>query len=290
MLIQKTKYKDISYVQGFNNVSAVVNNPLFEKLTELSPEYYEIESFKKKYMLNLPIQTGFFILNYAKLKMLQFYYDCIDRYLPRSTFQCLEMDTDSLYMGLSNEQIDNIIKPSKRAEYMGKLKNFCTEDLSILEKEGLWFPRTCCNKHNKYDQRTPGLFKTEYKGELMVSLCSKTYLIVSDGKCKISSKGLNKNHINNPVEIFKKVLDQRKSEGGVNTGFRLRDNHIYTYTQDKKAFSYLYCKRRVLDCGIDTDPLDVTLRPIEKDETKKRSIDIVKTTENQNSYKKLKIS
>jgi hypothetical protein len=56
-------------------------------------------------------------------------------------------------------------------------------------------------------------------------------------------------------------LKHKKSEGGVNVGFRINDNKIFTYTQDKKAFSYLYCKRKVLDCGIQTEPLDVTIRP-----------------------------
>ena len=47
-------------------------------------------------------------------------------------------------------------------------------------------------------------------------------------------------------------------------GFRMRGNMMCTYTQEKDAFSYLYCKRKLLDDGIETEPLDVILNPTKK--------------------------
>ena len=44
--------------------------------------------------MNLPFQVGFFVYQYAKLRMLQFYYDFFDKYLDRADFQMCEMDTD----------------------------------------------------------------------------------------------------------------------------------------------------------------------------------------------------
>ena len=36
---------------------------------------------------------GFFVYQYAKLQMLSFYYDLVDRYVDRKDFCILEMDT-----------------------------------------------------------------------------------------------------------------------------------------------------------------------------------------------------
>ena len=45
------------------------------------------------------MHIGFFVYQYAKLRMLQFYYDFMDKYLDRSEFQyCDGMDTDSAHI------------------------------------------------------------------------------------------------------------------------------------------------------------------------------------------------
>ncbi|KAL8600852.1 hypothetical protein ACOMHN_056510 [Nucella lapillus] len=46
----------------------------------------------------------------AKLRMmLQFYYDCVARFVSKEDFQLCEMDTDSLYMALSAESLESAI-------------------------------------------------------------------------------------------------------------------------------------------------------------------------------------
>ena len=47
-----------------------------------------------------PIQIGFFILQHAKLRILEFYYDCIAHYLKPNSYELMETDRDSLYMAL----------------------------------------------------------------------------------------------------------------------------------------------------------------------------------------------
>ena len=76
----------------------------FYSLTELPNGYYEVEKTKQRTILNLPIHLGVFILNYAKLRMLEFYYDCVDKYLSREDFQYNEMDTDSAYMAIAGDR------------------------------------------------------------------------------------------------------------------------------------------------------------------------------------------
>ena len=86
-------------------------------MIEFPDDYYEMEKTKKKIILDLPIHTGVFILNYAKLRMLEFYYDFLDYYLSREDFQIMEMDTDSNYLGITAENVEDLIKPELKEQF-----------------------------------------------------------------------------------------------------------------------------------------------------------------------------
>ena len=53
-------------------------------------------SKKKIINHNLPIQIGFFVYQYAKLRMLNFFFDVVDRFISRSDYCLTEMDTGML--------------------------------------------------------------------------------------------------------------------------------------------------------------------------------------------------
>ncbi len=262
LIMDKTKHRKIDYKRGENEACISVNSPQFRQMTCLdeTDELYEIELAKRVIKLDLPIQLGFFILQYAKLRMLEFYYDFLDRYVDRSNFEYLEMDTDSAYMAISAESLEDVIKPEMVHEYRRGLKGMC--DDRIRDANSRWLPRTCCDKHSNFDRRVPGLFKTEFEGQEMVGLCSKTYVVAGDNQTKFSSKGVSKRFIDNPMQIYKDVLSSKVPQSGLNKGFRVRNNTIYTYHQERCGFSYFYCKRKVLDDGIHTVPLQITLCPV----------------------------
>ena len=67
--------------------------------------------------MDLPLQIGVAVYQLAKLKMLDFYYNFIDKYIDRSDFELLEMDTDSNYFAFSEDSIDKLIKPDMIDEY-----------------------------------------------------------------------------------------------------------------------------------------------------------------------------
>ena len=46
----------------------------------------------------------------AKLRMLEFYYDFLDRYVDRRDFELIQMDTDSNYMAISGDKLADIIR------------------------------------------------------------------------------------------------------------------------------------------------------------------------------------
>ena len=80
----------------------------FYGLTELPNGYDEVEKTKEKIIIDLPIHLGVFILNYAKLRMLEFYYDFLDYYLRREDCEIMEMDTDSNYLEISAENVEDL--------------------------------------------------------------------------------------------------------------------------------------------------------------------------------------
>lgn len=206
--------------------------------------YYDAEEYNGAYIVykrpkkvkqNMPIQIAWSVFDDAKLRMNQFYYDCIDKYLDRSDFQYIEMDTDSAYMALTGD-FESIIKPELIEEFN--------------REKHKWFPQT------KFDKRTPGLFKIEYEGDGMVALCSKTYYVWGD-KNKVSSKGLQHNR-NTEVLTKEKYLEcllDGKTIEGKNNGFRFVQKEMKTYEQNKIGLSPIYTKAVVMDDGVHIRPI-----------------------------------
>ena len=258
-IMNKEKHTNIKYVQNLHSATVRVNDPFFKKLTELNYNCFEVETFKKRITLNLPIQLGYFILQYAKLRMLQFHYDCMLHLIPRPLLKLIETDTDSMYYAFAGEDLESTICNEKKSNYNRMVYGSCDDSMKPS-----WFPRKCCEKHARYDNRTPGLFKKEYAGTEVVALCSKTYIVTNkwNGTIKFSSKGISRRSLGEDLLTkYKKVLDTQEKSDGVNTGFRMKKNNIYTYTQTRSGFTYFYCKREVLEDGVSTKPLDIILKP-----------------------------
>ena len=96
----------------------------------------------------------------------------------------------------------------------------------------------------------------------MISLCSKSYIIENEeGKQKISCKGVSKKTLTNAMEKFEETLKSKNVIRSKNIGFRMNKSVIYTYSQEKIGFNYFYCKRKVLEDGINTEPLDIVVSP-----------------------------
>ena len=122
-----------------------------------------------------------------------------------------------------------------------------------------WYSaQQCWEACGVYDEKTPGLFKTEWDGDGMVALSSKTcYCRDCQGQDKLSSKGLQKKANANslPYETYHRVLSKGLPGGGVNHGIRVGlGGQVYTYRQERTVLSYVYLKRRVSADGVHTEP------------------------------------
>ena len=205
-IMDVTRHQEVKYE---NKVACAINSFFFQDL-----KVCELKMYKKRIKCDLPIQIGFFVFAYAKLRMLEFYYHCIDAFLERRDFQYLEMDTDSAYMSLAGDSLEELVKPDKKAEFAAV--------------QHRWFPRHEGPEHAAYDKRKPGLFKVEWKGDGFVGLNSKTYCCWGTESKKASCKGISK-RLNDPQkEVYLNVLQARQSRSGENRGFRVVDNKVLT--------------------------------------------------------------
>lgn len=261
----KDKHRNVQYTNNDKNASDLINTNFFRSLNQLSENLYEIDMNKKMIKYDLPLHIGFFVYNYAKLRMLEFYYDFLDKYVDRKDFQYVEMDTDSAYLALSAPNLEAVIKKERRQDFYENWDKWlpaeaCSQHRSdFVEKKvagEVWEARACCKARKAFDKRTPGLFKVEWEGEGIIGLCSKTYYCYGNvDKC--SSKGLSKRQNNLKKERYLKVLNERKAGRGINEGFQVKHNKIFTYKQERAGLSYFYSKRIVLDDGVSTLPTNV---------------------------------
>ncbi|GMF36857.1 unnamed protein product [Phytophthora lilii] len=232
-----TKHKEVEFMSDEKSIYKATEHFSFSSKTELNDGTVEMTKSKRRIKLRNPIHLSIAIYQLAKLRMLQFYYDCIDFYFDRSNFQYQEMDTDSGYIAFSTENpFPDLIKP----ELLDHFKKHKYD----------WFPRDDTAENAAYDRRTPGLFKEEFRCNAMVSLSSKNYICYLSDKIdketnkpmiKLSAKGVQKSRNGSVLtpENFESVVKDRIMFQGTNKGFRIckESKSIITYSQTKTALN-----------------------------------------------------
>ena len=173
------RHRDVNYCTE-NAASLMVNDRRFRQLDVVVDDANEIEMKKKTVTYTMSIHVGFFVLQYAKMRMLQFYYEFIIRYLERPHFQYCEMDTDSAYLALAGESVDDLVTSELREHYFRHRSEWlpsecCDEHQNEYVRcrldDRLWVgDEACCKARKAYDKRTPGLFKVEWSGDGFVGL------------------------------------------------------------------------------------------------------------------------
>ena len=95
----------------------------------------------------------------------------MDHYLSHDDFEYVEMDTDSAYLGIAGQNVEDLVKEELRQKF---------EEDKANAQQG---------------KCTPGLFKVEFKGDKIIGLCSKSYCTErfasesKPGEVKFSMKG-----------------------------------------------------------------------------------------------------
>ena len=120
---------------------SAINNKIFKRLNFITDQFYEVELVKSEIEHREPIIVGFFILQYAKLRMLELYYIFFKKFCDTEKNEELEMDTDSLYLALSEENLEDIFLPEKRNEWEAIRSRDCTDSFTA-NATGNFFPRS----------------------------------------------------------------------------------------------------------------------------------------------------
>ena len=72
------RHRNVKYCTEVGTPSHI-NNKRFRQLDVVAEDAYEVTSNKARVTYDLPHHIGFFVYQYAKLRMLEFYYDFVDR-------------------------------------------------------------------------------------------------------------------------------------------------------------------------------------------------------------------
>lgn len=257
-------HKEISHFEAddASGISEVVNSQRFHNLSEIGEHTVEIEKIRTVTRLNVPVQIGFFVLEYGKLRLLSFYYDFIVKYLEPDSYCLIEADTDSLYMGLSEQSIHLAVREAIIPEYCNDYENWVAREycddhkvdfFETVFSGGEWKPNECCKKVAKFYQRSGGLFHIENISKGVIALCSKSYYCFGDVP-KYSAKGVNRRQNDLTEEVYKHVLFKQEIKMCTNKGFQRKNEGVYTYVQTKKGLNYFYGKRIVCPDHVTTLP------------------------------------
>ena len=233
MIENLEKHMNTKFTKKEKLIDKIFRSPYFDDLEEISEGVFEVRQRKKQVTITRPYQCGIAVYQLAKLRMLEFYYDFVDKFCDRRDFEVIQMDTDSLYMALSAEDFDEIIRPKLKELYKDEKPKWLVTD--------------------EYSKRVPGLFKPEFKGKRMIALTSKCYFADNEeeGRPKFSCKGVNRRQNKMSWERYRNALFGALDKV-TNIGFRKKENHIVTYEQTKLGLSAYYDKRVVHEDGIHT--------------------------------------
>ena len=243
---------------------SAINDKLFKRLNFISDQLYEVELVKSEIEHREPILVGFFILQYAKLRILELYYNLFKKFCDTEKYEELEMDTKSLYLALSEENLEDIIFPEKKNGWEAIRSRDCTDSFTA-NATGNFFRRTCCTAHKKHDKREPGLLKEEVRCSEMLCLSSESESCYDrkSNKYKFSSRGLNKRTLEDcghgTMSKYRKVLEEAVNVTSTNRGFRTMKHSVATCEQTKKGLSCFDPKRLVEEDGIHTKSLDMKI-------------------------------
>ena len=239
MIENLEKHMNTKFTTDEKLIDEIFRSSYFDDLEEISNGVFEVRQRKKRVTITRPYQCGIAVYQLAKLRMLEFYYDFVDKFCDRRDFEVIQMDTDSLYMALSTEDFDSAVRPEMKELYKDEKPKWLVTD--------------------EYSKRVPGLFKPEFKGKRMIALTSKCYFADNGengvgGIPKFSCKGVSRRQNKMSWERYKNALFGALDKV-TNIGFRKKENHIVTYEQTKLGLSAYYDKRVVHKDGIHTSCL-----------------------------------
>ena len=250
--------------------------PFFKDAENVGNGIQLVTMVKQRLRMDMPLQLSCAVYQLAKLKMFDFYWFLIHT-LDSDKYQTMHSDTDSIYIALSEDNIEDCVINHKlwNEDFSKYFPNKSDDYKCTISRElnGKTYSQKL--SYNEYDQRTPGLFKVEGEGTYLIEETSKFYLLGSQapittnavynsfrglikeftGADKMSMKGANKRLYiktrGTAEKIRQEFLDLLYNKNKLyieaeNRGFKSYGNFVIYYEQKKKVCSKnRYDKRKI---------------------------------------------
>ena len=168
--------QQIESVTEKEKLKKLVMKPSFRKAINFHQDLVAIERAKVEIFLNLPIYTGFCVLDMSKELMFKFHYEHIKTKYPGHLSQLLFTDTDSLLCEIQTEDI-----------YADMLKDAHFFDFSEYNKNHKCFSVANKKVYGKMKDELSSLPITEFVG-----LKAKLYSFKTNTEEKKCAKGIQK--------------------------------------------------------------------------------------------------
>ena len=135
-------HKSTKFTREERVVDKALRSPFFDNLEEIGGAY-EIKEFKRTVMIKRPYQCGIAVYQLAKLQMLEFCHDFLDKYFSRQDLELCYMDTDLFYLEMTGYSLDEIVRPEMKQAFEADKKNWLTTDKfsersQILTRLRMW--------------------------------------------------------------------------------------------------------------------------------------------------------
>ena len=167
LILDKQKYTRTQNVKGLTKAKFAINQSNFKSLTEVGEDVFQVDTVPRRIRLDIPTYLGVWILLHAKLRMLEFVWDFLDKFLINDKWVIGQMDTDSIYFAISEVTLTDAVKPELREQFNKMNKNYCGPQ----KHPKSFIPRACCKEHSWLDSCTPNIFITFYTTNNHVPMC-----------------------------------------------------------------------------------------------------------------------
>ena len=116
------RHKSTKFTHKEMVVDRALRHPFLDNLEEIG-RAYEIKEFKRTVMIKGPYQCGIAVYQLAKLRMLEFCYEFLNKCFNRKDFEFYYMDTDSFYLATSSDSLDDTVRSKMKKTYEGDREN-----------------------------------------------------------------------------------------------------------------------------------------------------------------------
>ena len=231
----------------------MIAQPNFRSATIIHENLIAVERFKTTVKMDKPIYTGIAVFELSKLRMYQYYYDCIKKVYPGKKSELLMTDTDSFIIEIETEDL-----------YKDMLENHEHFDFSGYSPQHPMFqglsPEAITNLREK-NKKVLGKMKDELNGDILLEFAgirAKAYSL----KWKICGgikecqklKGIKRGTVEKTIhhEHFLDCLNNDSTLYRHFNTFRSYNHKLQTINQNKLALTNYDDKRWIMPDGINT--------------------------------------